>query len=540
MGTKLEVEGKFRITDEDAARSLMELAELAGFALGEAHTARIKDQYYDSPSRALLRAGWALRWRATEGKSIATLKALDGGEAPIKKRTEIEETFSLDAAPPALPPGPLASTVEEFTPVASLVPLVAIEQQRVSRVVLRDGASLAELSIDAVSYPGNKVSWEAEVECLDPAKEDVIRTIGRVLAEEWGLELEPRSKFERALESVDGIERAARDHAEADEERERDREAGPADPIEVFAAAAIRKNLRALSSGLGAAAEGADPELVHETRIAARRLRTCIAVFGGRLDPKLARKAARRLKRLCRGLGEVRDLDVLIADAMDYGSALGSDKDGGFAAFVSELKRRKELALARLGQLAGHEDTERMYAQLRALAKAAVRQGRSSPPAPAGLEATSMLASMFSELIGFGALMRAGKAAQSAYHETRRAAKRLRYTLEFFEALLGPGAERCSSEAKVLQDHLGALNDALFASRTTATYLAARIGPGADATGTRALRSVQDVARYLDRRQRQSARLMKAIPGVWARISSPAFRKRFYSVLGSCPVAFSD
>jgi CHAD domain-containing protein len=52
-----------------------------------------------------------------------------------------------------------------------------------------------------------------------------------------------------------------------------------------------------------------DPRALHQTRVASRRLREILPVL--QLDPDLARRLGRRLRKVTRRLGAVRELDVL-------------------------------------------------------------------------------------------------------------------------------------------------------------------------------------------------------------------------------------
>ena len=56
-------------------------------------------------------------------------------------------------------------------------------------------------------------------------------------------------------------------------------------------------------------------------------------------------------------------------------------------------------------------------------------------------------------------------------HRLRIAAKGLRYTLEFFESVLGKEVEPLIKDFKVLQDHLGDLHDAAVATSMLGFYL---------------------------------------------------------------------
>ena len=57
------------------------------------------------------------------------------------------------------------------------------------------------------------------------------------------------------------------------------------------------------------------------------------------------------------------------------------------------------------------------------------------------------------------------------FHALRKACKGLRYTLEFFEDVLGPGARPLIKRVKGLQDHLGDLQDAVVTCGVLRDYL---------------------------------------------------------------------
>ena len=56
-------------------------------------------------------------------------------------------------------------------------------------------------------------------------------------------------------------------------------------------------------------------------------------------------------------------------------------------------------------------------------------------------------------------------------HRLRIAAKRLRYTLEFFENVLGGDSKAMIEELKKFQDHLGNLHDAIVAIDLLGSFL---------------------------------------------------------------------
>ena len=71
----------------------------------------------------------------------------------------------------------------------------------------------------------------------------------------------------------------------------------------------LRKRLQAFTRVLGDVEKG-DEHAVHRARVASRRLRELMPVL--QLDPRVARKLSRRLRKVTRRLGTVRELDVLL------------------------------------------------------------------------------------------------------------------------------------------------------------------------------------------------------------------------------------
>ena len=109
-------------------------------------------------------------------------------------------------------------------------------------------------------------------------------------------------------------------------------------------------------------------------------------------------------------------------------------------------------------------------------------------------------------------------------HALRIEFKKLRYTMEFFQEVLGPEARMVINAIKKVQDHLGNLQDAevtcqrlrLFLDeedlRQTALPLADRQSPAA-------------VITYLAERHTERHRLITTFPQVWQTFNSPEFQR---------------
>jgi CHAD domain-containing protein len=114
-------------------------------------------------------------------------------------------------------------------------------------------------------------------------------------------------------------------------------------------------------------------------------------------------------------------------------------------------------------------------------------------------------------------------------HRLRIAAKRLRYTLEFFEEVLAPQASGLIKEMKQLQDHLGELQDAVVASELLRDFLTWGTWGHAEGKKQAALPSepvvAPGVAIYMADRQRELQHLLASFPQAWGFFQSPQFKR---------------
>jgi CHAD domain-containing protein len=104
-------------------------------------------------------------------------------------------------------------------------------------------------------------------------------------------------------------------------------------------------------------------------------------------------------------------------------------------------------------------------------------------------------------------------------HALRIECKRLRYTLEFFEEVLGAEAKEVIAEVVQLQDHLGNLNDADVANALLSDFLFA------SRSGTPSERLIAPgVVAYLAVKQRELQTLIETFPQIWERFNRPEVR----------------
>jgi len=231
-------------------------------------------------------------------------------------------------------------------------------------------------------------------------------------------------------------------------------------PLEAFRAlcAACVQHLEGNRTGALAAA---DPEYLHQMRVALRRLRTAFEVFADALPGPAAVELLGELRWLRRALGEARDWDVFLAGTLR--PALS--RHPRHAGLRSMRAACEDLSAEASGAARRALESRRYYALMRAL-RALSYGDTLLPPVAAG--AVRPLSMRRHALAATAAL--SGKARRRGrklarldageLHRLRKAVRRLRYGLLFLAPLLPEARVRAlAGTVEVLQETLGALND---------------------------------------------------------------------------------
>jgi CHAD domain-containing protein len=217
----------------------------------------------------------------------------------------------------------------------------------------------------------------------------------------------------------------------------------------------IRQRARALERSLPGARKG-DVALVHQARVATRRLREAVPLIvrGAR-----GRKFERRMRRLTRALGPVRELDVAL-ETLDELSTAGAIASASIARLRQEIRLERERVHAHMCTEVSHVDVERLRRKLVAAAR------RPQPdPARARARDPKRIARARARAARRAARLRgAVQNAGAIYlpdrlHEVRVAVKKLRYALEVARELSGSRAVAQIRTLKQVQDLLGRMHD---------------------------------------------------------------------------------
>jgi CHAD domain-containing protein len=219
-------------------------------------------------------------------------------------------------------------------------------------------------------------------------------------------------------------------------------------PFGSFAARVIEVRTGEVEALLAAQPTNGDTGLVHDRRVAIRRLRTAIEIFEPAL-PKRARTVRRELKGAFAALGPRRDADVALETLGALEPELAPADRPGWAGLVAELEALR-------GAAGALDEEQALSASTEAALLAPQARERGGPPAMAALQRTARRR--------VGAVRRRLPALEdprdaTALHGLRLAAKRLRYVLDAAVPALGDPAVRGASAARDLQTLLGDIHD---------------------------------------------------------------------------------
>ncbi|WP_426955026.1 CHAD domain-containing protein [Muricoccus radiodurans] len=458
----VELEIKFQLSEESAKR-LAALPALCPPGTGAPEPRREVTTYFDTPDGEIARQGGSLRIRQAAGHCVQTLKLRRPGANPFDRGE-----WEWPLAESRLDPGLLRGTpLEELAGLGHRLRPVFTADVRRSVLSLRREDAVIEVSHDEGMLRAGEVAEairEIELE-LKEGEPGALFRFAAALHAAVPLRLGAESKSDRGWRLRTGQPRAAEDPAE------------PAIESDAPATDALR---RILGAGLGSllanlpAASAGGAEGVHGMRVAVRRLRAALALFRPHLDPAAEARFTAALRELGRALGGPRDWDVFCTQTL--GEAASDGVDGPL---LDALRRaadaRRAEAHNRLREALAGPDLTTLVLDLMAWAEdpAALTGvpdgGRMA--APVGDLAPGLEARLERKVVRRGRHIR--RRDDEALHALRKSLKRLRYGVAFLAPLHRPKRVRHYLKGcKVLQEDLGAFNDAAVAAALAAELLA--------------------------------------------------------------------
>ncbi len=432
-----EEELKLELAPEDA-----DALEGSGLFGREPAAVRQESVYFDTPDHALADAGLSLRIRRSGRRRVQTVKA-ERSAAGMLVRAEWEREVTADR--PVLDDvPPVTALLNERT--ALLSPLFTVENER--RIWKQNGV---EIALDRGRIvAGERFTPVCELELERKGGElaalfDLARKVDAIVP----VRICVLSKAERGYRLLGPAARAIKAAPIALQP-----EMSAVDAFRAIAGACMRH----FHGNVPVILDHDDAAALHQARVAIRRLRSALSIYKAMLTAdRMAAKIDRELRWLAGKLGSAREVDVLIAKAL--GGPIGGP-------VLDHLVAARAKAYAAAGITLR---SKRCRALMIDLAEWIALRDWSLPADEADAPDQSVC-DFAAKALGHRrkVLKKRGRGLSDlddeARHRARKAAKKMRYTADFFASLYARKQQRHRHKRFLnalegLQDHLGDLND---------------------------------------------------------------------------------
>jgi CHAD domain-containing protein len=283
---------------------------------------------------------------------------------------------------------------------------------------------------------------------------------------------------------------------------------------------------------------GEDPEELHDMRVSTRRMRMALRVFSDYLDPDVLRPVLKGLRRTGRTLGNVRDLDVFNEKTQVYLDGLPDERAGDLDGLLEAWKAARDKQREVLVKYLDSKRYRRFVARTQELLdgpveKLAPKDIIAPRPQRVAQVLPGVLYKDMAVVWAFEGQLGGLETPLPRFHALRKSCKGLRYTLEFFEDVLGSGARPLIKRVKGLQDHLGDLQDAVVTSGVLRDYITWGTWrhESHELPGELEVIIAPGAARYLVTRQEEMEHLVLTFPEVWPTVAGSDFSRDLASVI---------
>lgn len=241
-----------------------------------------------------------------------------------------------------------------------------------------------------------------------------------------------------------------------------DEEIGPTLAVGSVAFAVLRAQLRAMLRHEPGTRLGADADELHDMRVSIRRMRAAMKLFADFLPPRV-QGLRQGFSAVARTLGEVRDLEVQLADLDTWRQTLDLAEQAALDALAELLAARR--ARARIAMVRVLDSPR--YARLTERLQSLLVRGPARTPAagrePILLRGPALIGARFERMARLGRKLDGDSPARD-FHRLRIRCKSLRYAIEFHAEIYGGPASKMVRALARLQELLGKHQDAEVAA----------------------------------------------------------------------------
>lgn len=447
----------------------------------KAQTHALHAMYFDSAGLALRKAGYVLRVRNEGGGFVQTVKSANGPD--LATRVEIKVgVASMAPDLDAIPDKKIRRDLKAALDGAALSPVFAVEMRRTTVLLTpkRGTAIEAAFDVGAIKTVGEKPIRlplvEFELELVSGEVNELV-ACAQALTADLPLMLFLQSKSERGFMlatdmaelPVGARQIVLDDRATAD----------------VAFRHVVAHCLNHLLGNWSAVTVARDPEGIHQMRVALRRLRSALSLFGGPFRAALS-PLEDEVRWIAGVMGAARDLDVFQEEVFRP-AADAHGEDERLLELATVVRTRRRIAWVHVFEAL---ESERFRRLVLALAGAAIEKpwldasiGGDQAIETARDFARRRMKRRYRRALKLGRRIEELDARER--HELRIKLKKLRYGLDYFRSLFARRAtDKFLRRLGDLQDTLGLLNDAAVAHALVKEILAEHDeGPGAAAIG---------------------------------------------------------
>jgi CHAD domain-containing protein len=230
-----------------------------------------------------------------------------------------------------------------------------------------------------------------------------------------------------------------------------------------LAAKYIRRQAKQLVEQLDGLRAAEDIEFVHRARVATRRLRAALRLFGECFPCKQLRRWRKAIGRTTAKLGDARDRDVQIEFLCGILSALGAKECfPGISRLLVEIERDRERLQRKVVKAVDRLEAKGILRHVRRVSKKLVPEEASPaedvPSPDACTQTRQHILEQLDELLSHQDSLASPDDCER-HHAMRIAAKRLRYTLEIARPVYPGRLDEAIEATKRVQSLLGDVHD---------------------------------------------------------------------------------
>ena len=449
-----EVELKLAARPSDLPELKRELVAMTPDAVSSQE--RVVSTYYDTPDRVLQKGGMSLRVRTQGGRFIQTVKKDDRAESGLLSRGEWEDALLENRPDPRAPesgphlPQGIAGGLQPLFVTDVTRTAIEVEPLAATRIEAVTDEGEVRLASGEASEPISEI--ELELKSGDPA---ALFDLALRLLEVAPIRIQLRTKSELGYSLAEPGLATVAIHAEPVK-------LDPGMTADAVLQAIGRNCLTQLLRNVPAIV-AAEPEGVHQMRVAVRRIRSAFSSLKELLPDEGRRRLREELGTFAAGLGPARNLDVFATELLPAARAGMPDRPG-WKELSATLDRLRQAASDRVREeILSERFTAAVLQLLRWFEVCGWRSGASAEESdplasPIGKIAPRVLDQRLRRVRhrseDFDQL------SPSQRHKLRIATKKLRYTIELFTTLFDEDvAAKFLSTLKRLQDDLGYAND---------------------------------------------------------------------------------